>query len=115
MRAKCGQKSRDALEPRTGLLEPQNEIPVHSELKCFVYFASNALPDTASPEHRFLRHKVDPSCNLVIVGRKNPTADFLIGLVNNNAVTIDDIHVRVARKKGADVLKRAWQDEVVRI
>ena len=115
MCAKGSKECADAPKSCADILEAEDQIPIHRELKCFINCAPAAVPNSTSPEHRFLRHKVGPSCHLVIVGRKNPTADFLIVLVNNNAVTIDDIHVRIARKKGPDVLKRARQDEVVRI
>src|SRR5437879_256313 len=54
MHAEGCQESRQSLHFRSGIPEPQEQIPIDGELEFFVNRASDVLPDSATPEERLL-------------------------------------------------------------
>ena len=110
--AEGAEEIRDTHQFAAGLLEAGEEIPIEGELETGVD-AAGEIPGAFAPEERFLRDVVDPFEDVGIVARHDPAADVAVVFIDDNAVAVDDIDLRVSREIFGDVAEHAGADEVV--
>ena len=101
-------------ESRAGTHKFQDEIPIHGEMELYV-----ESPDffivVSSPEKRLLRNIVETSHAFRVVGGHHPSADLQPVRIDDDAVTVDDVHFGMLLKVAPHVTKRSGHEAVVRI
>jgi hypothetical protein len=106
---------RQAHHLRARIAKPEEEVPVERVAQVGVYAAPRGIPDPPPPEERLLRHVIGKRQRPLVVSRQDPEADLPVELVDQDAVSIDDVDVRMVDEVPCDVSERSRQEEVVRV
>ena len=94
--------------------QPQHEIPIERVVKIDIH-RSDLIPYTTTPEHGFLRYVARIKQRLGAMRRKNGAPDFRTGIVDKNAMPVDNVDVRSCLKEVGNAGKRSWQQHIVAI
>src|SRR5258706_8362786 len=99
MDSKCPNKTRQTYKFSTDLTETKQQIPIDCKIEAFIDLSADFLPETAPPEHCFLRYIIGPLHDLIIVRKQHPTSDLLIHFVDYDAMTVYHIYISVLCKE----------------
>ena len=91
----------------------QYHVPVHGKVKGLVDFSADRIPGASSPEHGFLRDEIGPRDGSGIVFRKDPVVDDPIFFVDQQSITVYNIHLGVLFEILSDVVQTPRQEDIV--
>ena len=115
MHPESPKEARHSGEASPGSSEPQNQIPIHRELKALIKLASYLLENVPPPEHRLLRDIVSILECTIIVARENPAADFVSLFVYHHAMAVNHVNIGAVLKETRHIMQCARQENVVGI